>query len=380
MPSEKIWSSYKPTAEFDTYVGEVGEIFFEPSTGDMRISDGSTPGGLPITFKEIRFDTTHTRSGSEPTGSVFWNTEDETIDIVHPSGVVQSVGQETFAYVRNATGNTIADGSTVRFAGAEQNGEARLLVAPFQANGTFPTLYGLGIATQNIPDGEDGRITVWGKVRNIDTTGNGDETWNVGDILYVSPATAGDLTNVKPTAPDNVIPMAAVLRVDATEGEIFVRPSYEQQKNYGVFSSTIDQTLGNANTAGTVTFNTTSFAQQIAIDDVDTSKIIFRETGLYVATFNAQLTSTNASAKNVRFWLAKDGNNMANTTRIVSISGSNIFRPISITYNISIDTANSFAQLRWATTDTAVTLDAVASTAYAPASPSVQLDIIQAAL
>jgi hypothetical protein len=30
--------------------------------------------------------------------------------------------------------------------------------------------------------------------------------------------------------------------------------------------------------------------------------------------------------------------------------------------------------------DTAVTLDAVASTAYAPASPSVQLDIIQAAL
>lgn len=380
MPSEKIWSSYKPTAEFDTYVGEVGEIFFEPSTGDMRISDGNTPGGLPITFKEIRFDITHTRSGSEPTGSVFWNTEDETIDIVHPSGVVQSVGQETFAYVRNATGNTITDGSAVRFAGAEENGEARLLVAPFQANGTFPTLYGLGIATQNIPDGEDGRITVWGKVRNIDTTGNGDEEWAVGNILYVSPSTAGDLTNVKPTAPDNVIPMAAVLRVDATEGEIFVRPSYEQQKNYGVFSSTLDQTLGNANTAGNVTFNTTSFAQQIAIDDVDTSKIIFRETGLYVATFNAQLTSTNASAKNVRFWLVKDGNNIANTTRIVSISGSNIFQPISITYNISIDTANSFAQLRWATTDTAVTLDAVASTAYAPASPSVQLDIIQAAL
>jgi hypothetical protein len=379
MPTEKVWSSYKQLAEFDTFVGEVGEIFFEPSTGDIRLSDGSTPGGLPITFKEIRFDTTHVTTG-EPEGSLCWNPVDQTVNLFHSNGVVHQVGQELYGYVRNNTGNTIANGSAVRFAGAEQNGEARLEVAPMIANGTFPTLYGFGVATENIEDGADGRITVWGKVRDIDTTGPGDETWNVGDILYVSPNTAGDLTNIKPTAPDNVIPMAAVLNVDATEGELFVRPSYEQQKNYGVFSSTIDQTLDSANTAGNVTFNTAGSAQQISIDSEDSTKIVFGETGLYFTIFHAQLTSTNSSAKDVRFWVAQNGNNIPNSARVVTITGSDVFTPVSIAYNISITTANSHIQLRWATDNTAVSLDAVANTAYAPASPSVQVEIVQTAL
>src|SRR6056300_198411 len=133
-PVEKLWSNYKATADFDTFTDDEHEIFYEASTGDLRLDDGSTPGGIPLTFTELRFDTTHLLSGNEPAGSVSWNAEDETIDIVHPNGVVQSVGQETYAYVRNKTGSTIPDGTAVRFAGAEQNGESRLLVAPMQAN------------------------------------------------------------------------------------------------------------------------------------------------------------------------------------------------------------------------------------------------------
>ena len=35
-------------APFDTYVGEVGQIFFNNDTGEIRISDGVTPRGTPV--------------------------------------------------------------------------------------------------------------------------------------------------------------------------------------------------------------------------------------------------------------------------------------------------------------------------------------------
>jgi len=48
MAISKIWSSYKPVSNLNTYVGEQGEIFYDENTGELRISNGVTPGGLPI--------------------------------------------------------------------------------------------------------------------------------------------------------------------------------------------------------------------------------------------------------------------------------------------------------------------------------------------
>lgn len=376
-PVEKLWSTYKATADFDTFTADEHEIFYEPSTGDLRLDDGVTPGGIPLTFTEIRFDTTHSPTGNEPVGSLSWSNSDQTLELVHPGGVIQQMGQETYAYVRNETGNTIPDGTAVRFAGALQNGEARLLVAPFQANNEYPSLYVLGITTQDIPDGEDGRVTVWGKVRGLDTTGQGGETWNVGDILYVDPDVAGGLTNSRPTAPDNVVPMAAVLAVDATAGEIFVRPSFEQQKNYAEFSNTTNQTAAAINTAYPLVYNVSGPSQQVSL--VSNSRITFAESGFYQFTVNAQVLSTNASAKNVRFWFRKNGTDIANTTRIQTLTGNNEYRPFSSTQTISVQVGD-YVEVMWATTDLTARLTAAPATAYAPASPSSQVIVTQPAL
>jgi len=378
-PVEKLWSTYKATADFDTFTADEHEIFYEPSTGDLRLDDGSTPGGIPLTFTELRFDTTHLLSGNEPAGSVSWNAEDETIDIVHPNGVVQSVGQETYAYVRNRTGSTIPDGTAVRFAGAEQNGESRLLVAPMQANNEFPTLYVLGVTTEDIADDADGRVTVWGKVRNIDTTGPGAESWNVGDIIFVSPTTAGGLTNVRPTAPNNVIPIAAVIRVDATEGEIFVRPSFEQQKNYAEALRSTSQQITPATTAVAVSFSSIPTAQQISLDPADATKIVFAESGFYNIAINAQLQSTNASAKDVRIWLRTGDVDVAGTTRVTTLTGNNEFRTFTATHNLSL-AANANVQIMMASTDNTVSISAAPATAYAPASNAIEVIITQPAL
>ena len=376
-PVEKLWSTYKATADFDSFTADEHEIFYEPSTGDLRLDDGSTPGGIPLTFTEVRFDTTHDVIGNEPPGSLTWSNSDQTLNLTHPNGVIQQVGQELYGYVRNNTGNTIPNGSAVRFAGAEQNGEARLEVSTMIADNSIPTLYILGITTEDIEDGADGRVTVWGKVRGIDTTGPGAESWNVGDILYVSPSTAGELTNVRPTAPNNVIPTAAVLSADATDGELFVRPSFEQQKNYAELFDTDDQTAASPNTAYSITYDGTGAAQQITV--VDNTKITFAESGLYKITLNAQVLSTNASSKTVRFWFRKNGVNQDNTTRLQTLTGNNEYRPFSMTHSVSV-AVDDYVEVMWATTDTTARLKAAPATAYAPASPSAQVIVTQPAL
>jgi hypothetical protein len=379
MAIQNFFTSRDNNVDADTYVGQDGRLWYRIDTNNIWISDGNTPGGIPLNvtgnignIDSIQFNTAANITANTP-GRLWWNAADDTLDLYQENGVVQQIGQESYAYVRNRTGNAIPKGSAVRFAGAEQNGQARLLIAPFIANGTVSTLYGLGVTAEDIANGADGLVTVWGKVVDIDTS-----AFDVGDVLYVSPTVAGALTDTRPTAPDNVVPMAAVLKKDAVSGEIQVRPNYEIQKDYGSFFSNQNQPIGNANVAANVTFSNTVASQQIVL--VDGSKITFRETGFYQMTVDYQVVSTNASAKDVYFWYATNGNNTAATTRIVTLTGNNEYKNVTISYNISAPVANTFVQFRWASTDSAVSLTAVANTAFAPSAPSVQLDIIQSAL
>ena len=183
-------------------------INVDQPTGDVTVSVGVQP--------YLDFDTTP--SFTDQTGRIGWNDVDQTLNIGMDYGVVQQVGEETYARVGNTTGVDIPNGTVVGFAGATTDA---LLVAPYLADGSRPTLYILGIMTHDLPDsGEKGYCTTWGFIRNLDTS-----AFSAGDILYASPSVASALTNVKPTAPDNVIPIAACVTSDATAGVIFVRPT-----------------------------------------------------------------------------------------------------------------------------------------------------------
>jgi hypothetical protein len=175
------------------------------------------------------------------------------------------------------------------------------------------------------------------------------------------------------------VPFAAVLRVDATAGEIFVRPSYEQQKNYAEIIRSTDFAIANANTATAVVFTSNPFAQKITLDPLDNSKIIFEESGFYNIQVNVQLLSTTAAGKDVRLWLRKAGNNVSGTTRVTTLTGNNEYKTVTVTHNLSL-TANSNVQIMVASTDTTVSLKSAPATAYAPASNAVEVIITQPAL
>ncbi len=303
-------------------------------------------------------------------GQLSWNVAEETVDITMGDGVVQQVGFETYMRVKNDTGSQINNGEVVGFVGV--NGEIK--VAPYIANNTANELYFVGVATHDMPDQDIGPITVYGKVRGIDTTGPGAETWSVGDILYASPTTAGLLTNVRPTAPNGVIVIAAVLTVDATNGEIMVRPTVPIGLDYGSFVATVDQTLGAINTATAIALTSTLVTNGVTLSSGSRLNVV--EAGYYQIDATIQLTSTSASAKNIFFWLRKNGTDVGDSTRAVTIDANNGYLPISLNYTISL-AATDYVELYWAANDTNVLLDALAASAFAPSAPSVLVNVSQ---
>lgn len=283
-----------------------------------------------------------------------------------------SIGQasrETFTLVQNSTGATLPKGTVVGFAGV---GAANLLsVSKYLADGSTPSLYILGVLDETIPDsGATGLCCVWGPVSGIDTS-----AFNVGDILYASPTVAGGLTNVKPTAPNNVIPMAAVLIKSATDGVIFVRPTIEQQKYYGEFTKTTDATPAAIDTAYALTFDSTEIAEGISIGS-PASQIVVSQSGLYQFNATIQITSNNANAKNVRVWFRKNGSDIANTSRLVTININGGYVPVTMSEFFSL-AAGDRMEIVYASNDTGITVDNVAATAFAPAAPAVVLSVTQ---
>ena len=317
-------------------------------------------------------------------GEFSWNTTDATADLTMEYGVVQQIGMETYARVGNNTGASISNGSVVGFAGATSDA---LLVSKYIADGSVPSLYVLGVMTHDLPytspapDEAKGYCTTWGFVRGLNTS-----AFTAGDILYASPTTAGALTKTKPTAPNNVIPIAACITSHATEGVIFVRPSIEQQRYYGVFSNTTTLTVAAAYTPYAMTFDTTDFALGFSRGS-PTSRIVATTAGLYNFQFSAQLTSSNSSAKTVWIWPRKNGTDIPNSNSEVTLSANDEDMVVAWNWVVSLD-AGQYVELMYAASDTAISLAAHAATTgfngtatfARPAVPSVILTVTQVQL
>lgn len=299
-----------------------------------------------------------------------WNDADQTVDLGMEYDVVQQIGLETYARVANFTGITIPNGTVVGFTGAVP--DSALSVAPYLASGATNTLYIVGVMTHDLPDsGDKGYCTVWGFVRDVDTS-----AFTLGDILYASPTVAGGLTKVKPTAPNNVVPIAAVLQVSATNGVIFVRPTIEQQIYYGEFTKLNSQSPAVINTAYALTFTNTEIANGVSIGGT-TSQIVIAQAGLYNLACSVQITSTNSSQKSIWAWLRKNGTtDLPNSARVASITLNNGYVVVTLNEVASL-LAGDFIEVMYAADSTNVSIATVAATAFAPAAPAVIFAVTQ---
>jgi hypothetical protein len=158
-------------------------------------------------------------------GRVSWDSNYGTLDVGLEGGNINlKVGLDNFYYIKNQSGATIDKGRVVRASGT-LGASGRILGEYMIADGTIPYYYTIGIAGENILNGEDGYVYEFGLIRELNTTGSlYGETWVDGTILYVSPTIPGGLTSVEPSEPNLKIQMAIVIDA-ATNGSIFVRPN-----------------------------------------------------------------------------------------------------------------------------------------------------------
>ena len=299
-----------------------------------------------------------------------WNSFDQTLNIGMEYDVVQQVGLEQYARVANFTGVTIPNGTVVGFTGAVP--DSALSVSPYLANGATNTLYVVGVMTHDLPDsGERGYCTTFGFVRDVNTS-----AFALGDVLYASPTVAGAFTNVKPTAPNNVVPVAAVLQVGTTDGVIFVRPTIEQQIYYGEFTKLDTQTPAAANTAYALVFTNTEIANDVSLG-TPASRVVIANAGLYNISVSVQITSTNSSQKSIWVWLRKNNTtDIPNSARVASITLNNGYLVVSLNEVVSL-LAGDFIEVMYAANSTNVSIATVAATAFAPAAPAVILAVTQ---
>jgi hypothetical protein len=119
--------------------------------------------------------------------------------------------------VRNVSGVNLIKGAVVRVNGVTGNGAtAAITVTTAQANaaGTMPAF---GLLAQDIPNNGYGRCMVVGRIDGLNTS-----AFAALDMLYVSPTTAGGLTNVRPGSPNRAQPVAQVINSSSTNGAITV--------------------------------------------------------------------------------------------------------------------------------------------------------------
>jgi hypothetical protein len=195
---------------------------FVPYTG---ATEDVNLGEFGLLTGNVEFDNTPTNVPTSA-GAMYWNDADGTADLILKGGNVKlQVGQESVLRVVNKTATNInlleANYQAVRVTGAQGQ---RLKVDLAQATTDNLSAETIGLVTETINNNQEGFITTSGLVRGINTTGSlQGETWADGDILYLSPTTAGNVTKVKPVAPNHLVIVGYVVHAHINQGSIFVK-------------------------------------------------------------------------------------------------------------------------------------------------------------
>ena len=196
-------------------------------TIDNTVIGGTTPVAGTFTAvgaNYVNFAPALSPLPTDATGRVYYDNNDQfqTLAFQMNGSVVQHVGEELFYRIKCQ--GTITKGQVVMFAGAVGAsggliGAAATGLQPTQAN------YILGVADESGNNNDWIFVTAFGEVKNINTTG-GAEAWVQGQELYYNPAVTGGLTKNKPSVPNAIATVAAVVNVGSANGILFVRPTF----------------------------------------------------------------------------------------------------------------------------------------------------------
>lgn len=192
--------------------------------GDAGLTYDKTNNILDL--ESIDFATIPT--AADATGRLHWDNDEGSLVLTLKGGnVTIPIGQEVTTLVYNAEATTLNKGEVVYAFGASGQ---RVSVKRAINTGDSTSAQTLGVVAESIASGAEGFVMVQGMVRGLDTS-----TYIQGDALYLG-ATAGVFTKTKPYAPNHLVYVGFVVKVNASSGEIFVKAQngYEMDELHNV--------------------------------------------------------------------------------------------------------------------------------------------------
>ena len=199
-------------------------------------------GEFGLTAGQLTLDTTPT--GTAVVGTTQWNdTIGSSQTLLKGGNVLLKNGVDLVARVVNkvspATTLTKAAYKAVRVSGAQGQ---RLAIAYAQANNDNNSADTIGLVCETIAANQEGFIITVGQLLEVNTTGSlQGETWADGDVLYLSPTTAGNITNVKPNGSNgHIVVIGYVEYAHAVHGSIYVKTmnGWELDELHNVYINT----------------------------------------------------------------------------------------------------------------------------------------------
>lgn len=169
-------------------------------------SSTATIGNIGLT--NLQWDLVNGNGTAE--GQMSWDSVNQTVTLGMAGGNVDvALGLETLfpKRVKNSTATTMPKGSVVYINGVSGNDPT---VTFAKATSDFSSAYTLGLTSESITAGQKGWVTTFGEVTGLNLS-----AFTGGDTLYLSGATAGLFTNVKPQAPIHYVRIGTVVKATA---------------------------------------------------------------------------------------------------------------------------------------------------------------------
>lgn len=182
---------------------------FDSTTGKLIQNSAVTidDAGNIISPDSVQFS--GTPPVTQPIGTLWFDSSTDTLNL-QQNAITQQIGEEIYVYGKAS--NTIS-GQTLLQAVVKTGVVGASGVIQFGVAGSGITDSGvfIGVATEDIATNGFGRITNFGIVHGINTTGSTyGETWADGDDIWYNPTTGG-LTKTKPSAPNIKVQLGTVI-------------------------------------------------------------------------------------------------------------------------------------------------------------------------
>ena len=198
------------------------------------------------------------------------------------SSAIVHIGQDLLVKVINNTGSTIANGSPV-YITSTSSGQTYPNIALAKADAAATSAV-IGLTNGAIANGAVGYVTAQGGIDGVNTS-----SFTVGQVLYLSPYSAGQLQNTIP--PTGITVQVGVVSYVNASGKIYVK----QTTPLAVPASIITGTLGTANGGtGLTSFTANGVVYASSTSALATgSALTFDGTSLGVKAATTEATNVN---------------------------------------------------------------------------------------